>query len=181
MKEVQYALCSAFVSCQGHTYRKSKLSSSWAEVYTCTYRHLHVFFPPPYILKIPSNINIISRTFRLITGFPNRSQLMLVMAVSMLSAVLQTDCTREISSAVTLAQVQWLQCGTQKEGRPSPDPSKDFDIYLTLTLKCKGSCNRNRDGLTITSLQCHQGILLHNPEVYSLQPPSLPFLLLTAI
>lgn len=85
------------------------------------------------MLKFNSNINIRSRDFTLITGLPNKSQVVLLLAVSMSSAMSQTDCTREVSSAVTLTQIQLPSSGTQKEGKLSPDPSRYFDIYLSLT------------------------------------------------
>lgn len=87
------------------------------------------------MLKIHSKINIRSRDIRCITGLPNKSQVMLVLAVFMSSAMLQTDCTTEVSSVVTLTQIRLLSWGTKKEGRLSPNPSRYFDIYLPLTLK----------------------------------------------
>lgn len=112
------------------------------------YLHLltsaNLFFFSPYMLKILSNINIRSKDFRLITGLPNKSQVMLMLAVFMSSAMSQTDCTGEVRSAVTLTQIQLTSCGTKKEGRLSPDPSRYFDIYLTLTLKWAGQLQWER-------------------------------------
>lgn len=53
------------------------------------------------MLKIHSNINIRSGDSRLLTELPNKSQVMLVLALSMSPALSLTDCTREVRSAVT--------------------------------------------------------------------------------
>lgn len=116
-------------------------------------------FFPPYMLKIHSNINIRSRDCGLLIDLPDKSQVMLVLAVSVSSALSQTDCTREVRSAVTLTQIKSLSHVTQKRVRLSSDPSRYFDIYLTLILKRAGQLQwEPRWPYHIPAPLCHQEI-----------------------
>lgn len=116
------------------------------------------------MLKIHSNINIRSGDSRLLTDLPNKSQVMLVLALSVSPALSLTDCTREVRSAVTLTQIKWPSHVPQKGVRLSSDPWRHFGLYPTLTLKWAGQLWwEPRWPQHIPALLCHQEIPLHNP------------------